>query len=244
MTSTEPSTNKRRCLMRKQFSFQEQEVEVATRGRRARSATLAAGEGRSALEQIAPHGHLMALRFSRCVECQRYKAPSFKGCVFFFLEDAVLEAEEEVNWTPNKKEALLDEDAAQEEQDRRGGGCRRDGSCRECCSRLWCCGGEEASPGANRARPHLRVCCGVGLKTLRSVIVANHTGPRARCEKKCAEGGLRCISETYLSQITECPHRPCRTRLRLWRCLVPAAGPLDLRQQGRGGHLMRRSRRA
>ena len=64
----------------------------------------------------------------------------------------MLEAEEEVHWTPNKKEAMLDEDAAQEEQDRRGGGCRRDGSCRECCSRLWCCGGEEASPGANRAR--------------------------------------------------------------------------------------------
>ena len=30
---------------------------------------------------------------------------------------------------------------------------------------------------------HLRVCYGFGLKTLRSVIVANHTGPRARCEK-------------------------------------------------------------
>ena len=29
----------------------------------------------------------------------------------------------------------------------------------------------------------LRVWYGVGLKTLRSVTVANHTGPRARCEK-------------------------------------------------------------
>ena len=62
---------------------------------------------------------------------------------------------------------------------------------------------------------HLRVCYGVGLKTLRSVIVANHTGPMARCEKKFAEGGLRCISETYLSRTAECPHRRCRSCLRL-----------------------------
>ena len=72
--------------------------------------------GRSALEQIVPHGHLTALRSSRCTKCQRYKPLSLKSCVFW--KDAVLEVKEEVHWTPNKKEAMPDEGAAQEEQDR------------------------------------------------------------------------------------------------------------------------------
>ena len=57
-----------------------------------------------------------ALRSSRCTKCQRYKPLSLKSCVFW--EDAVLEVKEEVHWTPNKKEAMPDENAAQEEQDR------------------------------------------------------------------------------------------------------------------------------
>ena len=85
----------------------------------------------------------------------------------------------EVHWTPNKKEAMLGEDAAQVEQDRRGGGCRRDGSCRECCSRLWCCGGEEASSGANRARQPSRSIPTAASSSL----VRGRTENTAKCQR-------------------------------------------------------------
>ena len=236
MTSTEPSTSKRRCLLRKHIRRSrrwrwrpEVAVLAVPHSPRRRRGVLWSKSRRTAISWPFDPADVWSVNVTN--------RPLSK--VVFFWRTRCWKRRKRSTGHPTKKEAMPDEDAVQEEWI---GEAAAAGEMALAVNAVPACGAavekrralEQIAPALRP--PHLRVCFGVGLKTLRSVIVANHTGPRARCEKKCAEGGLRCISETYLSRITECPHRPCRTRLRLWRCLVPAAGPLDLRQQGRGGH--------